>query len=826
MATATKHSPTTPSASSSSASVPGSPQSPNNNNNNHNNFHQLHHHHNLGSTTTLTSPGHIASYEYSQRQSSSTRQSYVDGNQEEISSIAKQISDHAEAIYQTWKARGLAPTEILSCQLSTTAEQQAQLLQQQHKQQQLSPASLDPVTRSSANPFQQRRLASPPPLSYAPLQTMPLSTANSHSPSGGVGGGGNNAGTALNELLAQPPDMSNNNKLEKLVNSFVNEDKARIAAQRRSSSQLSSSSSGVESPSSPIQQQPSSLGSSPTKKKSSNNHSSLPSLSSVSVIKQQLQKFENNNNNNSPSAKNFNLIKPKGVGGPLSPVGSKFAGNGGPLSPPVNGREDRNNNSNNEEEEVSLGLQQRQQLLKKNLLNSSTSSDKKNVPDVLLDTISNNGSVHNNNNNHSHQYKSPAKPQTPVKPPNLLNHVPSWPLKSRSGSPVISNGSGSANGGGGVVLVHEIHIDRDCPDAAATIVPKLRSDSGGGGGSGSSVGVGGSKLSPGIGFLQNKMKSKSKGVGNNSSSSDEVTSIEMSSSEVTTAKRKGGMVQSASTATSASTSTPAPAAPALNAGLKKVSPQLLEDAVKREEECLINALKIGGPVLKSSGLVSDSMSKMTTTSGGAGGVEKKKGQEVGLVEPSSNNNDMNKVSSGVSSNSDNNGEQNKNGVDEDAGGVNNEDYNEQETDSDTPSGVNFELSTDVAGPPPSNLAHHVPKVWQNEDGVFEALTAASKPAVTSKMFKTRPVRQTSVLETMIHNEIFDAKVAKAKRDKELGLNPCTPFLSRGSVAERVLIFERCPEIKAPPRMPQKLEPNKFVSEIVVNWSIERVQVMS
>lgn len=40
---------------------------------------------------------------------------------EDIAAIAKQISDHAEAIYQTWKSRGLAPTEILKCHSSATA---------------------------------------------------------------------------------------------------------------------------------------------------------------------------------------------------------------------------------------------------------------------------------------------------------------------------------------------------------------------------------------------------------------------------------------------------------------------------------------------------------------------------------------------------------------------------------------------------------------------------------------------------------------------------------------------------------------------------------
>jgi hypothetical protein len=34
---------------------------------------------------------------------------------EELENIAKQISDHAEAIYQEWKSRGLAPSEILKC---------------------------------------------------------------------------------------------------------------------------------------------------------------------------------------------------------------------------------------------------------------------------------------------------------------------------------------------------------------------------------------------------------------------------------------------------------------------------------------------------------------------------------------------------------------------------------------------------------------------------------------------------------------------------------------------------------------------------------------
>lgn len=98
-----------------------------------------------------------------------------EGGQEDIESIRKQISDHAEAIYQTWKARGLPPTEILNCHTDSSAFNKT-----------LSPTDPNKVA----------------------------------------------------ELLAQAPDFSNNN-LEKLVNSFVSEDKARIAAQRRQNSPTS-----------------------------------------------------------------------------------------------------------------------------------------------------------------------------------------------------------------------------------------------------------------------------------------------------------------------------------------------------------------------------------------------------------------------------------------------------------------------------------------------------------------------------------------------------------------------------------------------------------
>lgn len=97
--------------------------------------------------------------------------------EEDIAAIAKQISDHAEAIYQTWKSRGLAPTEILNCHNNAAAADEFGSA--------LSPVS-GPMKRSSV-----------------------------------VDG------------VVSSPELDNNN-LEKLVNNFVEEDKARLAARQRS----------------------------------------------------------------------------------------------------------------------------------------------------------------------------------------------------------------------------------------------------------------------------------------------------------------------------------------------------------------------------------------------------------------------------------------------------------------------------------------------------------------------------------------------------------------------------------------------------------------
>lgn len=100
--------------------------------------------------------------------------------EEDIAAIAKQISDHAEAIYQTWKARGLAPDEILTCHRdSSAADKFGSVLTPQPKT-----TMTDSVTGSPHH----------------------------------------------HKILSD----SNTNNLERLVNKFVVEDKARLAARQRS----------------------------------------------------------------------------------------------------------------------------------------------------------------------------------------------------------------------------------------------------------------------------------------------------------------------------------------------------------------------------------------------------------------------------------------------------------------------------------------------------------------------------------------------------------------------------------------------------------------
>ncbi|KAI9556816.1 hypothetical protein GHT06_016607 [Daphnia sinensis] len=124
--------------------------------------------------------------------------------EQDIQAIAKQISDHAEAIYQTWKSKGLTPNELLHLHSTETTEGPADV----------APAFRQMRTSSSVD----RRSASERPKSGSSLSPV--------------------------ELLASPQLDAT---LEQLVNSFVHEDKARLAARART---VSPSPAGVQQPTS------------------------------------------------------------------------------------------------------------------------------------------------------------------------------------------------------------------------------------------------------------------------------------------------------------------------------------------------------------------------------------------------------------------------------------------------------------------------------------------------------------------------------------------------------------------------------------------------
>ncbi|XP_059488250.1 uncharacterized protein LOC132204029 isoform X3 [Neocloeon triangulifer] len=130
----------------------------------------------IGDMTSMKRP---ASAQSSTASSNSEKMAAGRHDDDDIAAIAKQISDHAEAIYQTWKSRGLGPAELRNiCQPPSAAAQ-----------------TFAPVlTPTSPKPF--------------PTDPGPPSPS----------------------FKTASVGMLNPSQLEYLVSSFVEEDKARIAA--------------------------------------------------------------------------------------------------------------------------------------------------------------------------------------------------------------------------------------------------------------------------------------------------------------------------------------------------------------------------------------------------------------------------------------------------------------------------------------------------------------------------------------------------------------------------------------------------------------------
>ena len=123
----------------------------------------------------------------------------------DIKAIAKQISDHAEAIYQTWKSKGLTPN---------------QLLHLHHVTSDVSPSSCSSSSSSGASPSAD---VTPTAASHA------AGSASGHAPPRLKERPKSSSSLSPVDLLASPQLEAT---LEELVNSFVQEDKARLLAAR------------------------------------------------------------------------------------------------------------------------------------------------------------------------------------------------------------------------------------------------------------------------------------------------------------------------------------------------------------------------------------------------------------------------------------------------------------------------------------------------------------------------------------------------------------------------------------------------------------------
>ncbi|KAJ1523599.1 hypothetical protein ONE63_001442 [Megalurothrips usitatus] len=131
--------------------------------------------------------------------------------EEDIAAIAKQISDHAEAIYQTWKSRGLAPAEILTMPQSAQSSQaMEQLVNKFVVEDKARQAALNQRANKLANSGHPLRQASP---SASPALDL-------------LDDGGLDGGKQRRSPVPSPA-------IEQLVSSFVSEDKARLAAQQQ-----------------------------------------------------------------------------------------------------------------------------------------------------------------------------------------------------------------------------------------------------------------------------------------------------------------------------------------------------------------------------------------------------------------------------------------------------------------------------------------------------------------------------------------------------------------------------------------------------------------
>lgn len=326
------------------------------------------------------------------------RNDQTEHEQEHIDIIAKQISDHAEAIYQTWKARGLAPTEILNCHtINTDAFDRT-------------------ITSSlkSASSTAPRRSQSP---QYT-AKYMPNDLTD--------------APHCIDTLSNTVTTNMSNTHLKKLVSTFVSEDKARQQQQQQ-------------------QQQ--------------SNATRKTNILTSGTIKDALRKFENIDSaaaNLRPNYVKFNSTNSSNNRSTINSTSTATTTTTATAAAPVSTATTKTSNASIAQREKSPKSFVRHSDLGHTI--DTTNNLHKNVPDVLVNTIDpdklngkasvTSGAINNGNcSGHSTNKTSASgqgasiasntiavttnaagsrtKPETPAKPANLLSHQPSWSLRNR-----------------------------------------------------------------------------------------------------------------------------------------------------------------------------------------------------------------------------------------------------------------------------------------------------------------------------------------------------------------------------------------------------------
>ncbi|XP_031621189.1 uncharacterized protein LOC116339452 [Contarinia nasturtii] len=339
-----------------------------------------HHSHLRSSSLSDSTTNHI--YQHHQIYHSSSNNSENEQAEQDIEIIAKQISDHAEAIYQTWKARGLAP-EILNCHSMNSD-------------------AFDKTLTPSVQRQTIRRSESP---QYEPKITLGELSKSS------------NCIDTVSALPNTSAKMSNSN-LKKLVSTFVNEDKARQQQQQQQSS---------------IVTRKTNILTSGTIKDALRKFENIDNNATTNMRPNYLKNNRSTNNSNTVDRQSTATATTLIAQREKSPKLQLDQTQRDQLQQSSNSFE--TNKLNKNVPDVLINTIEQDKLIKPSSLLNSSNNNNNNISknssvsgsSASTTTISNSSTV------------ARKKPETPAKPANLLNHQPAWSLKNRLKP--IENGS-------------------------------------------------------------------------------------------------------------------------------------------------------------------------------------------------------------------------------------------------------------------------------------------------------------------------------------------------------------------------------------------------